>query len=68
MLPEVLHTISQGNQCEAIHLGICHVAFLLLPGTFNAFLSTLLNCDQPQPRMGRTSGVWVSRIAESGAF
>lgn len=68
MLPEVLYTIIQGNQCEAIHLGICHVAFLLLPGTFSAFLNTLLNYDQPQPRMGRTSGVWVSPIAESGAF
>lgn len=37
MLPEVQYTISQKNQCEAIHLGICHVAFLLLPGTYNVF-------------------------------
>lgn len=42
MLPEVQYTISQKNQREAIHLGICHVAFLLLPGTFNVFLNTSL--------------------------
>lgn len=68
MLPEVLYTISQENQREAVHLGICHVAFLLLPGTFNAFLNTLLNCDQPQPGKGRTIAVWVSPIAKSEPF
>lgn len=68
MLPEVQYTISQKNQCEAIHLGICHVAFLLLPGTFNVFLNTLLNCGQPQPGMGRPVAVLVSPVAGSGAF
>ena len=68
MLPEVQYTISQKNQCEAIHLGICHVAFLLSPGTFNIFLNTLLNSGQLQPGMGKAIAMQVSPVAGSGAF
>lgn len=67
-LPEVQYTISQKNQCEAIYLGICHVAFLLLPRISNVFLHTLLNCGQPQPEMERAIAVWVSSVSGSGAF
>lgn len=69
MLPEVQYTISQKNQCEAIHLGICHVAFLLLPGTYNVFfLNTSLNRGQSQPGTGTAVAVRVSPVAGPGAF
>lgn len=40
----------------------------LLPGIFNLFLNTLLNCGQPQPVMGWAVAAWMSPNAGSGAF